>query len=135
MPGNDLIAYLDLDQAGRFIACPIQMKAATSESFSLFQKYQPIAQLLLVYVWHIDNAADACAFALRYDEAKAIATEMGRTKNASWDQGRYSTTGPSRRLRTLLAPFLMREGDWRRRVEEMGLEHGSRAEPNSSMNR
>ena len=135
MPGNDLIAYLDLDQAGRFIACPIQMKAATSESFSLFQKYQPIAQLLLVYVWHIDNAADACAFALRYDEAKAIATEVGWTKNSSWDQGGYATTRPSRRLRTLLAPFPMREGDWRRRVEETGLEHGSRAEQNSSMNR
>jgi len=48
--GVDLIAYLDLDEARRFVACPIQMKAATTASFGLFSKYERIAQLLLVHV-------------------------------------------------------------------------------------
>lgn len=41
--GVDLIAYLDLDEVGRFVACPIQMKAATTASFSLHYKYERIA--------------------------------------------------------------------------------------------
>jgi hypothetical protein len=40
--GVDLIAYLDLDEARRFVACPIQMKAATTASFSLFSKYDAL---------------------------------------------------------------------------------------------
>jgi hypothetical protein len=95
--GVDLIAYLDLDEAGRFVACPIQMKAATTASFSLFSKYQRIAQLLLAYVWYANDPDQACAYALRYDEAKSVADQMGWTRTESWRRGGYSTTRPSRR--------------------------------------
>lgn len=81
--GVDLIAYLDLDEAGRFVACPIQMKAATTASFSLFRKYERIAQLLLVYVWNAQQPDQASAYALRYHEAKAVANEMGWTRTES----------------------------------------------------
>ena len=59
--GVDLIAYLDLEKTGgSFTACPIQMKAATRSSFSLFQKYTKFSRLLLAYVWHVQNPDEAC---------------------------------------------------------------------------
>ena len=118
--GVDLIAYLDLDEAGRFVSCPIQMKAARSASFSLYRKYERIAQLLLVHVWYVNDPDQACAYALRYDEAKAVADRMGWTATDSWHRGEYSTTRPSQRLLTMLAPYRMETGDWRRKVQEAG---------------
>lgn len=118
--GVDLIAYLDLDEAGRFVACPIQMKAATTASFSLHCKYERIAQLLLVHVWYVTDPAQTCAYALRYDEAKGIADEMGWTRTESWRRGGYSTTQPSQRLLTQLAPYRMEPKYWRRKVQEAG---------------
>ena len=118
--GVDLIAYLDLDEAGRFVACPIQMKAATAASFSLSRKYERIAQLLLAHVWYANDPDRACAYALRYDEAKRVADEMGWTATESWQRGVYSTTRPSARLQTLLEPYRMRAGDWLRKVQEAG---------------
>lgn len=118
--GVDLIAYLDLDEVGRFVACPIQMKAATTASFSLHDKYERIAQLLLVHVWYVQDPDQACAYALRYDEAKRVADQMGWTSTDSWRRGGYSTTRPSGRLKTLLAPYRMSAGCWRRKVQEAG---------------
>lgn len=118
--GVDLIAYLDLNEAGRFVACPIQMKAATTASFSLHRKYERIAQLLLVYVWHANDPDQACAYALRYDEAKGVADRMGWTQTESWRRGAYSTTRPSERLQALLTPYRMTAGHWRRKVQEAG---------------
>jgi len=119
--GVDLIAYLDLDEAGRFVACPIQLKAATTASFSLFSKYERIAQLLLAYVWYPNDPGQACAYALRYDEAKSVADQMDWTRTESWRaRGWYSTTRPSRRLQTLLEPYRMGAGDWRCKVQEAG---------------
>jgi hypothetical protein len=118
--GVDLIAYLDLDEASRFVACPIQMKAATRASFSLCSKYERIAQLLLAYVWYANDPDQACTYALRYGEAKSVADQMGWTRTQSWRRGAYSTTRPSRQLRTLLDPYRMRAGDWRRKVQDAG---------------
>lgn len=54
--GIDLIAYLDRDvRIGKFIACPIQMKAAQRQVFSIDPKYAKIPGLLLAYVWHLGN--------------------------------------------------------------------------------
>ncbi len=45
--GVDLIAYVDLDEAGGgFVACPIQMKAATKASFAVDRKYEKLTKLL-----------------------------------------------------------------------------------------
>jgi hypothetical protein len=118
--GVDLIAYLDLDEAGKFVACPIQMKAATSASFSLSKKYERIAQLLLAHVWYANDPDQARAYALRYDEAKGVADKMGWTETESWRRGVYSTTRPSLRLQELLNPYRMLPGDWRKKVQEAG---------------
>jgi hypothetical protein len=118
--GIDLIVYLDLDETGRFVACPIQMKAATTASFSLSSKYERIAQLLLAYVWYANDPDQACAYALRYHEAKSVADKMGWTSTESWRRGAYSTTRPSHRLQMLLDPYRMRAGDWRRKVQNAG---------------
>jgi hypothetical protein len=118
--GVDLIAYLDLDEAGRFVACPIQMKAATTASFGLFSKYEKFPQLLLVHVWYVNDPERACAYALRYDEARGVADQMGWIGTASWLGGRYETTRPSLRLQALLQKYQMKAGDWRRKVQEAG---------------
>jgi len=118
--GVDLITYLDLDEEfGRFSACPIQMKAATSHSFSLMKKYEKFPQLLLVYVWHVTDPAKSVSYAMSYPEALEVARQMGWTETASWSKGSYSTTKPSKRLSALLEPHRMGLGDWKRKVHQM----------------
>jgi hypothetical protein len=96
------------------------MKAATTASFGLDCKYERIAQLLLVYVWHANDPDQACAYALRYEEAKRIADQMGWTQTESWRRGKYATTRPSERLQALLTPYRMKAGHWRRKGQEAG---------------
>lgn len=97
------------------------MKAATKASFSLDSKYERIAQLLLVYVWYVSDPDQACAYALRYDEAKSVADHMGWTRTESWHRrGRYTRTSPSGRLQELLVPYRMGTGYWRPKVLEAG---------------
>jgi hypothetical protein len=121
--GIDLIAYLDLDQAsGNFLACPIQMKAATGAVFSLYPKYAKFPRLILAYVWDIGDSSLTKCFALTYVEAFAVAEKMGWTKTDSWLTGGrnkmpgYSTTAPSARLRELLAQFEMNPEKWRKKI-------------------
>jgi hypothetical protein len=111
--GVDLIAYADLSkQVNRFSSRPIQMKASSTCAFGVDRKYERIADLILAYVWHIDNPQAAVTYALSYAEAVGIATEMGWTVTASWQQGRYTTTSPSKRLLALLDPYRMSPGRW-----------------------
>jgi len=63
-----------------------------------------VAQLLLVYVWYANDPDRARTYALRYDEAKSVADEMGWTRTESWRRGVYSTPRPPGRLQTLLDP-------------------------------
>jgi hypothetical protein len=123
--GIDLIAYLDLDErVGKFVACPIQMKAATGAVFSLDPKYAKFPRLLLAYVWNLGIPSETTCFALTYAEALSVAEKMGWTKTASWLTGgssgyrRYSTTAPSRRLRDLLAPYEMISDKWWSRISQ-----------------
>jgi hypothetical protein len=54
--GIDLLAYLDLSaNTKEFVSCPTQMKASREARFSLDRKYQKIANLLLAYVWHLED--------------------------------------------------------------------------------
>jgi hypothetical protein len=92
----------------------------TTASSGVFSKYEQFAQLLLVHVWYVNDPGQACAYALRYDEAKSVADEMGWTTTQSWLGGRYETTRPSQRLQKLLQPYRMKAGDWRRKVQEAG---------------
>ena len=55
--GIDLIAYADLgSKVSRFVARPIQMKAALGRSFSIDRKYAKIHDLIYAYVWHATDA-------------------------------------------------------------------------------
>lgn len=54
--GVDLLAYLDLESSSfSFVAVPIQMKAASTRSFSVDQKYQKISNLIIAYVWGLQE--------------------------------------------------------------------------------
>jgi hypothetical protein len=111
--GVDLVAYADLSrQVARFSSRPIQMKASTISAFSVDQKYGRIADLILAYVWHLGSPQAAVTYAMCYAEAVRIAAAMGWTETTSWQQGRYTTNNPSKRLLNLLEPYLMSPGRW-----------------------
>jgi len=117
--GIDLIAYTDIDKKlGRFVACPIQMKAATQTVFSLNPKYEKFPSLLLVYVWYLYDSAKTCCYALTYQEAFDLAFRVGWTKTDSWLTGGrnqrpgYSKTRVGRKLQELLSPFQMKPENW-----------------------
>lgn len=121
--GVDLIAYVDRDaRIGDFVACPIQMKAATDAVFSLDPKYARFPGLLLAYVWNVGSPSSTKCYALTYREALSLGRKMGWMKTASWIKGGktgkrgYSTTRPSVRLRGLLAPFEMSSEKWWGRI-------------------
>jgi hypothetical protein len=98
--GFDLIAYADMNrQVARFASRPIQMKAATVSAFGIDQKYERISGLILAYVWHLGEPQATVTYSLSYTEAVKIAEDMGWTETASWQQGRYTTTSPSKKLR------------------------------------
>jgi hypothetical protein len=111
--GVDLIAYADLSQqVALFASRPIQMKAATTSGFGLDQKYERIADLIMAYVWHLGNPQAAVTYALPYAEAVKVAAAMGWTDTVSWQQGKYHSSRPSKRLLGLLAPYEVSPGRW-----------------------
>lgn len=83
--GVDLIAYLDLDEAGGgFVAVPIQMKAATRATFGIARKYEKFDGMLLAHVWRVHDPGHASTYALTYVEALGVAGQMGWTATESW---------------------------------------------------
>jgi hypothetical protein len=95
--GVDLIAYLDVgENLGRFVARPIQLKAASQRSFGIWKKYLKFNELIFAFVWNLDGKCEPETYALTCSEAISIGDVMGWTKTASWnDNGGYSTTSPS----------------------------------------
>lgn len=116
--GIDLIAYLDLEsQVSSFVAKPIQMKASSRQSFSVYRKYGELRDLILAFVWNLEDPKRAVTYAMTYPEAVAVADRMGWTKTASWrEHGGYVTSRPGNRLVKLLAPYKMTAPLWRQRV-------------------
>lgn len=111
--GIDLIAYADLSsKVSAFAACPIQMKAATQQAFSINRKYERISNLLLAYVWGLRDPEKAETYAMTYPEALAIAETLGWTSTPSWERGEYSTSSPSKQIRNLLMPYRMTSEAW-----------------------
>src|SRR5207248_1606378 len=94
--GIDLIAYLDLSaETPQFVSCPIQMKASQEARFSLDKKYDKIANLLISYVWYVEDPAKACVYALSYDEAFALLKKRDHTETDSWRlKNSYSVPKP-----------------------------------------
>jgi hypothetical protein len=112
--GIDLIAFIDKN---KFVSCPIQMKAATQKAFSLNKKYEKFPNMLLTYVWNLDDINNAVSYALTFKEAFKICDALGWTKTPSWrDGGSYSTSAPSKKLLKLLEPYLMSPKKWHSKV-------------------
>lgn len=114
--GVDLIVYSDREGDGTFVAKPIQLKAASAQAFSIDQKYARVTELLLAYVWNVVDPTNAVTMCLTYNEALVVAAEMGWTATTSWENGKYSSSSPGRRLRELLVPYEMHPGAWRERI-------------------
>ena len=121
--GIDLVIYRDLDESGKFVSRPIQIKASSWESFGLSPKYAKFPELLLVYIWHLANADETYCYGLTYQEAVRILEEMGYARTDSWLTGGrhrnrgYSTTRPSERLKKHLEPFEMTPEKWQAMLE------------------
>ena len=116
--GVDLVAFLDSD---RFRARPIQVKAASRQSFNVLCRYARFPKLMLVYVWDV-GLPTSRFFALTYSEAEAICEAMGWTESRSW-QGKtkapagFGTRNPSSKLRELLSGYEIKKPEqWLRRI-------------------
>jgi hypothetical protein len=115
--GVDIIAYVDLEtHVQSFVARPIQMKAASRQSFSIDRKYSKFPNLLIAFVWNLANGAEPVTFAMSYAEALRVGDSMGYTTTDSWQRGSYATTNPGSRLRELLEPYRMTSERWWERV-------------------
>jgi len=115
--GVDLIAYVELKpKVSSFVAFPIQMKAASTQAFSIDSKYSKIANLILAYVWGLQEPEHVVTYAPTFSEAVAVAEAMGWTKTDSWAKGKYSTSAPSKKLCKLLEPYKMTSDAWWERI-------------------
>jgi hypothetical protein len=123
--GIDLIAYLDTGDGVRdFVACPIQMKAASRESFSIDKKYEPFPGLILAYVWNVFDPDATVTYALTYGEAVEVADHMGYTQNDAWLVGRrWNCPTIGRPLRKLLEPHRMTCAKWREKIARFPFSH------------
>lgn len=111
--GVDLVAYADLGATvKRFAARPIQMKSGLRRSFSVDRKYARIRDLIIAYVWSLNEPGKEIIYAFSYPQAVRIAEKMGYTKTASWKKGNYVNTRPSGKLISLLAPYEMNPQKW-----------------------
>lgn len=116
--GIDLIAFRDGMDGGEFEACPIQLKTASSATFSLDEKYEQFADLRIVYVWGANNPADASLFVLTYQQAKSLLVEMKFAESKTWENtGKYTQTRPSRALKDKLKDYLIGDPtEWPKRL-------------------
>lgn len=114
--GVDLIVYQE--QTKVFRAVPVQLKAASSRTFSLNAKYQKTSNLVLVYVWDVRPGSSSTAYALTVAEAVGVGDAMAYTKTASWARGAYATTRPSRKLVSLLEPFASSRERWQALIRQ-----------------
>jgi hypothetical protein len=119
--GIDLIAYRRKGDGSRLVAFPIQLKAASMESFELPRKYETTPKLVLAYVWHLNDPNRTICYVLTYTEAlqivRAMKHDRGKVLEAgeSWKKGKYTWTRIPRRLRERLRPYETSQGTWKKR--------------------
>ena len=116
--GIDLVVYFCVGtQRSRVVAVPIQMKAASTESFVLDEKYAQSPGLLLAYVWHVNDAEETEIFLLTYADALEVLHQRGHDQTDSWrEDGKYSITNPGAKLKEALAPFKIAKAGFRERL-------------------
>lgn len=112
--GVDLIVFKEVGEHG-IRALPLQLKCASSETFSLDRKYEGRG-IPLIYIWNV--LGQPKAYFLTYDEALgALGEQAASTK--SWAQGgKYSVTTIGSSLRSRLQPFCDRWGWLEERLGE-----------------
>jgi len=115
--GVDIIAYRELSgKFPKFVAAPIQMKAASNAAFSIDEKYQRISSLILAFVWGLRYPDSAYTYALTHKESLAIAKKM----KWKFSNGRFSTSKPSEKLRELLESHKIKNPDqWWEKIQKV----------------
>lgn len=112
--GVDLIAYAERTKPRRkFLARPIQLKAAWTASFRVDVKYRKASDLIIAFVWYLGEPSKTVTYALSSVEVESVATAMG------WDWkkwGSWTTTSPSVQLRKELERHRMSPEKWWRLV-------------------
>ena len=112
--GVDLIAYADLsEQVDRFSARPIQLKVATDRRLSIDRKYERISNLIIAFVWHIDDPNETEIYAMTYGQVLDLAEQAGWTKTKSWSTGSYSSRHPGKQTMQLMQRHRMTPQKWR----------------------
>jgi hypothetical protein len=113
--GIDLIVYrTDSD----FVARPIQMKASSTESFSLDAKYANIPNLLIAYVWNVQSPDRNDVYAMTFDDAKGILHKKGYDRTPSWKEGKYYFMKEAgTELKELLSPYRMTTKKWKEKLQ------------------
>jgi len=102
--GVDIVAYREIvGRSAKFRAIPIQMKAASRQAFSVDEKYKKISNLLIAFVWGVQESALSATYVLTYNEAMAITRKM----KYKFSNGKFSTTRPSQKLIELLRPHMI----------------------------
>lgn len=108
--GIDLIVFNSSN--GTFQALPIQLKAASAESFSIYRKYERIPNLLMAYIWHVHDPLNSVVYIMRYKDAVSVAESLGYTNTPSWlDKGGYSSQKPGRELLNVLSKHKYEPGN------------------------
>ena len=108
--GIDLVAYVDLDSAtGKFLARPIQLKANWQTGFAFDIKYEKFHDLIVAYVWNLDDPARTVTYALTWPEICGLASECGWAWEAG---GRWAITRPGKDLTSRLEAFKMTPEKW-----------------------
>lgn len=94
---------------------PMQLKAASRDSFGIDAKYARVPGIVMVCAWNLLNGLKIEFYALGYPQALAIAEQLGWTQTSSWlTGGRYDNTRPGPRVKSALAEYRVLPGGWPR---------------------
>lgn len=115
--GIDLIVYRD---GKDFMACPVQLKAFSHESFSLDKKYGRFPHLLIAYVWNARTPELSDVYALTFNDALQVMDKKGYSRTDSWTKGgRYFVRDAGVKLKEILEPYKMTTEKWRERLQSV----------------
>ena len=115
--GLDLIAFKSISAQGRFRAIPVQMKAFSGRGFSVHRKYEKFPDLLMAYVWNVQNPLKTEAVVMTFKEAVGVAEILGWTQTTSWERAGYSVTNAGKRVLNELLPYRYEPGKLKKLME------------------
>jgi hypothetical protein len=116
--GIDLVAYVDLDSSTKpFCARPIQLKANWETGFAFDRKYEKFHDLVVAYVWHLNDPPRTATYALTWQEISVMASDAGLGVEAG---GRWAITKPGKDLTSRLEAFRMTREKWRTKMVGAG---------------